>query len=318
MIRISLLLLLTTCTLCCNPSTPTATDAAVAETTAPEPSTSSSSRSAIPYSFNQPDSTWDLAPVLKEISGLTWMPNPAHLIAINDEKGQLFFIDPKEGKVTEQRKFGKAADYEGIEWVNGQIYIVQSSGTLRAVDENADKKSKAKKYKNALSQQDDVEGLGYDADKDQLLLACKSNGDKKDEEAKLVYAFDLKAKELIEPAVLRIERQAILDFLEQQGESEAIKDQFRSKMIFSPSAIAIHPISKEWYISSSVGKLLLILRPNLQIAHVVALDREVHSQPEGLCFAPDGTLWISNEGKGGKPAQIHRFTPRPQEWKKAY
>jgi uncharacterized protein YjiK len=42
---------------------------------------------------------------------------------------------------------------------------------------------------------------------------------------------------------------------------------------------------------------------------MVKLRSKVHAQPEGICFSPDGTLYISNEGDGGD-ATILQFEPK--------
>jgi uncharacterized protein YjiK len=42
---------------------------------------------------------------------------------------------------------------------------------------------------------------------------------------------------------------------------------------------------------------------------VQKLDKELLPQPEGICFSPDGIMFISSEGKGGK-GRILVFQPR--------
>jgi uncharacterized protein YjiK len=37
------------------------------------------------------------------------------------------------------------------------------------------------------------------------------------------------------------------------------------------------------------------------------MNKDLFLQPEGLCFAPDGTLYISSEGKNGSKALLYRF-----------
>ncbi|MEZ4981635.1 MAG: SdiA-regulated domain-containing protein [Saprospiraceae bacterium] len=64
-----------------------------------------------------------------------------------------------------------------------------------------------------------------------------------------------------------------------------------------PSAIAQHPITEEFYILSSVGKLLMVLSAEGEINYIEKLDKKILPQPEGICFEKNGTMWISSEGK---------------------
>ena len=75
---------------------------------------------------------------------------------------------------------------------------------------------------------------------------------------------------------------------------------------FKPSGIAIHPMTGQIYMISSVGKLLVVLNKNRDLSAKYALDKDVFKQPEGICFSPDGDLYISNEGRG-KSANILHF-----------
>ena len=69
---------------------------------------------------------------------------------------------------------------------------------------------------------------------------------------------------------------------------------------FGPSGIAIHPKTREIYIISSVGKLLVILDKKGNLKYFEKLNADIFKQPEGICFEQDGTLYISSEGKSGK------------------
>ncbi len=69
---------------------------------------------------------------------------------------------------------------------------------------------------------------------------------------------------------------------------------------FQPSAIAIHPITGNLYILASVGKSLAVFSKQGKMLSLVRLNSKIHAQPEGICFSPDGTLYIVNEGKDGK------------------
>ena len=50
---------------------------------------------------------------------------------------------------------------------------------------------------------------------------------------------------------------------------------------------------------------------NVHMRHMVKLKKKIHEQPEGIVFAQDGTLYISNEGKDGK-AKIYKFAYQGQ------
>ena len=58
---------------------------------------------------------------------------------------------------------------------------------------------------------------------------------------------------------------------------------------------------------SSVGKLLVIADKNGKVEQAIRLDPVLYNQPEGMTFAPNGDLYISNEGGEGI-ATILRFT----------
>ena len=37
------------------------------------------------------------------------------------------------------------------------------------------------------------------------------------------------------------------------------------------------------------------------------IDKELMPQPEGICFSPEGKLYISSEGKKGEPGNLFEF-----------
>lgn len=83
----------------------------------------------------------------------------------------------------------------------------------------------------------------------------------------------------------------------------------KADVSFKPSAIAIHPQTKNIYVLGSVGKLLIVCNYNGEIISVVELNPALFLQPEGICFDPAGALYISNEGKESV-ATILKFQPK--------
>jgi uncharacterized protein YjiK len=82
------------------------------------------------------------------------------------------------------------------------------------------------------------------------------------------------------------------------------------KVKFHLSCIARHPLTKEWYIVSSVNKVLLVLDNDWKVKEMYDLDPILFKQPEGLAFDPKGNMYISNEGAEGN-ANILYFAYRP-------
>jgi len=83
---------------------------------------------------------------------------------------------------------------------------------------------------------------------------------------------------------------------------EEIKSFFDPKkgdVTFQPSEIAIHPITDEIYMISTVGKLMVVMNRAGIILHIQSLSEEIFKQPEGLCFFPNGDMYISDEGRAG-------------------
>lgn len=72
-----------------------------------------------------------------------------------------------------------------------------------------------------------------------------------------------------------------------------------SKAEFKPSAAGINPVNGKLYIVASVGKILVIADRNGKVEEVIPLNPVLYNQPEGMTFAPNGDLYISNEGGEG-------------------
>lgn len=257
------------------------------------------------YKFETPSQTMPLPGSLMEISGLSYYPTDNQLLAINDEIGLLFYINPESGKVEDKARFGNRGDYEGIEFVGGKICVIKSNGNIYFYNTKDGKTEDVLKTKFNAS--NDVEGLAYDPNKNELLVACKGNpniGDSdKYKKEKNIYRYDLKKNEIEKKPLLNVEDKDLEDFVKEHGKEmdmskSALKKLRNRAKDFSPSGIAIHPTSGDYYLISSQGKTLMVFNSEKDLQAIVFLDAGIHRQPEGICFAPDGTLFISNEGKG--------------------
>lgn len=285
----------------------------------PHTSSSSNTRDSIPaYSFlyhiNEPDTTFRMPASLLEISGIALSQDGTKILAQNDEDGAVFVLDKASGEILNRFSFGKPGDYEDIEVVGDRVYVVKSNSNLFEIRHLGTPEQETIKHSSFLTKDYDVEGLCYDPRTHSLLLACKGIAGEEAlyEGNKAIYRFRLETEhmEAVPPYLINLD--AVSTFLEHNPDLNRIEklvdffDPESDERGFSPSAIAIHPISGHFYITSSVGKVLLVMDQGGIILHVEKLDKSVHPQPEGLFFDADGTLYLSSEGKKSY-GRIHRF-----------
>jgi len=273
----------------------------------------------LPYHLREPNLSFELDNDLEEISGLTLSADGNQLVAIQDEDGLLFFLNKETGEIEREVEFWKDGDYEGVEFAGEDYYVVKSSGTLYRVRRAVEDRLSVEKFNDFLGQKNDVEGLAYDAANRRLLLACKGDAGEGDDYdfKKAIYAFDLSRMKLLpEPAYLISleDVQAYLNSSPTIRKLEKLMDEFspgESEFVFGPSGMAIHPITGNFYLLSAVGNLLMVLNSESEILHLEKLDKDLLPQAEGLCFEPDGTLYLSSEGSGRDPV-VHRYAYQPQ------
>ena len=267
----------------------------------------------------KPDKSWELPKKLVEISGLGFI-NKQRIACVQDEKGNIYVFDLKSEEIEQKVDFGNNGDYEGIEIVENDAWILKSNGTLYQVkDYLKDTEPRVKKYITVLSAKNDAEGLTYDPIDNKLLIACKGHpfvDDKAGKEFKAIYSFDLKSKQLDLKPFLLIEMDTIKDYknyntMTRLGvELLAYFDASKGDVSFQPSGIAIHPISGNVFVLASVGNLLVVFSRAGEMLAIIALKSTHHPKPEGICFSPDGTLFIANEGDDNNKGTIFKFKTR--------
>ena len=268
-----------------------------------------------PYQLGKPDKSWELPDKLIEISGLSFM-NEYKLACIQDEKGNIYVFNLHTGEVERKIDFEDDGDYEGIEIVGQDAWILKSNGTLfEVMDFLNDETPPVRKYATELTGKNDAEGLGFDPLENNLLIACKGHpyvDDKKGKEFKAIYNFSLDQKKLdLNPLFLiimdTIKYYKNYNTMTQLGvELMAFIDDSKGDVSFQPSGMAIHPDSGNLYIIASVGNLLIVYSRESEMLAMYKLRNKYFPQPEGICFSPDGTLYISNEGDEDE-ATILRF-----------
>lgn len=266
------------------------------------------------YDLSAPDEKFDLPPELTEVSGLSFTDD-GKLVMVQDEEGTLFFMDIEKGEVLEERiKFERKGDFEGVEIVGDTAYVLKSNGEISNIYPFQSDDRKVKKYKTDLGSRNDPEGLGYLKHSHQLLIACKATPNisgKKQKDHRAIYVFDLGTGEYATKLHLQIPIKGIRSILGDNAFNRLSKDIAKifsegGDISFQPSGIAVHPITSNIYVIASVGKLLVVFNQKGAMVNMVKLDNSIFKQPEGICFNPDGDLFISNEGKQGQ-GNVLRF-----------
>ncbi|MCF6241759.1 MAG: SdiA-regulated domain-containing protein [Bacteroidales bacterium] len=252
---------------------------------------------SISFDLKKPVKTIKLPAELVEISALSYYKNNL-LAAVQDENGFIYLINYKTGKIIEKIKIENFGDFEGIEIIDSTAYMMKSDGTIYRVENFIDENRKIEKFNPGFNAKNDCEGLAYDAQNHELLIACKAKAALAGNIQKNEHLPDLKKYRAIYP--LRTDNMQVNvkpKFLLEKNEYEKIS----KTGDFKPSAIAIHPKTGNVYIIASAGKLLVILDKNGNYLGHAQLKPEIFRQPEGICFSPDGKkIFIANEGKGKK------------------
>lgn len=245
-----------------------------------------------PLKYRMPDD-------LLEISGLSFIKgDPSRFFAIQDEEGKLFF-----GKLGAERvshtKFGKHGDYEDVAICGNFVTVLKSNGKLYTFplkEINDTELTNVKEIDNLLPG-GEYESMYADETAHKLYILCKNCDDEKTTKSSSGYVFNIAPDGTLQAAGnFKIDVKEIV----KQTKDEKIK--------FRPSAMAKNPVTREWYIVSSVNKLLVVANASWKVTAVYPLDHKILLQPEGLAFDKQGNMYISNEGDEFSRGNILKFS----------
>jgi uncharacterized protein YjiK len=240
---------------------------------------------------------YDLSSNLDEISGITFHPDNSNLLyAIQDEDGKVFTYDLATEKVVDEFTFGKNGDYEGIATDGKYIYVLRSDGDIYYIpfEHNRDKNS-VKIIKNVVPK-GEYESLAYQAQDNSLLILCKECKVDKSKATLTGYKFGV-----LPDGSLNTPSSFAIDLQQLKSLDNTLSTQLK------PAAITYNQHSKEWYILSSIDKVLIVADLDFHIKKVIPFKRSQFEQPEGMAISKEGHLYISSEMGNTSSASLYKF-----------
>lgn len=246
------------------------------------------------FDLSKPSRRYKLGKRYSEASGIALMPGETTLAFVQDEQIRIYGLDLHSGKVKETQAF-HSGDAEDVVILGCTAYVLAAGAkpAVYVIKDYTDRETQIDRCDLGLNENDDPEGLCYDAQGNRLLIACKGSslpGDR----TRSVFSFDLDTQTPdTKSPVFKIDS-AHLDL---QGKT------------FHPSGIAIHPQSNDIYLVGTKGvKLLVCCGWDGTVKSHTKLDKHLFEQPEGVAFSESGELFLCSEGKK-KRARIYGFSP---------
>lgn len=228
---------------------------------------------------------------LDEISGLVFYNKDTSLLAIQDENGMLYKIPLSHPNHIQKWKFAASDDYEDIVLKDSTFYVLVSNGDIVAFRFFNPDSFFQTRYQFPYEGKNEFEAMYISGS--HLVLICKDcAADKK--KSLGTYSFNTDQVQYA-PGILEIDADAIAA---RTG---------KRKIKFKPSAARVHPLERRLYLLSAVNNLLVITDSLGVPLEVAELSKSHFKQPEGLEFAPNGTMIISNEAAGTGVANILIF-----------
>jgi hypothetical protein len=244
-----------------------------------------------PVKYNMPDE-------LLEISGITFNNGKNDsLYAEQDEEGKVFYFKLGDKQVKYSR-FGKKGDYEDIAIGHNQVIMLRSDGVLFTFPFNRVRSKEITDVQKleGLLPAGEYEGMYADEKSGLLYILCKHCTDDHTTKSSSGYIFALQADGTLKQSG---------DFSINVKSIEKILG--KKRIGFHPSAIAKNVNTNEWYILSSVNKMLVVTDINWNVKTVYPLNTSLFGQPEGMAFDTDYNLYISNEGSKTSEGNVLKF-----------
>lgn len=241
-----------------------------------------------PYDFFKPTQTFEMPDLLNEISGIA-IKEQGLVYCIQDEIGTIFLYNLNKESIEEIYRFSDIGDFEDITYHNGNAYVLRSDGALFSL--------KLANYPKNIDMQYipiqtlNLEGITYDVRNESFIIACHESNITDSLNKRNIYRLSTKKKTNKLTKELSVSVDKVNDYFKQYYSDIKV-----STVNFSPSAIALHPVTGDYYILSATDRMVLIYDSQKKIKTIYALPSNIFYKPEGIGFYANGDLLIANEG----------------------
>lgn len=248
------------------------------------------------YNLNEPQQM-EFPPELEEVSGITFVNGDSNrLLAQQDEQGHVYYLKAGD-KSTKYVKFAGKGDYEDIAVSNDRIVLLRSDGSFFSfpLQELYEAEIDAMVSEKILPK-GEYESLAASITNSRLYVLCKQCSVDKKTSQTTGYILKLESGgQIIKEGSFSIDNEEISKYVKLKGKA------------FRPSALTRNEKTNEWYIVSSINKLLLIADHDWKVKEAHLLNPKLFNQPEGIAFDKDNNLYISNEAGDSGRATLLKF-----------
>lgn len=233
---------------------------------------------------------------LDEISGHVFLPGNDNIVyCVQDERGVIYAYDLSKKLIIDSIPFARKGDFEGITTDGRFFYVLKSNGNIYSVPVDSNIGQESKIFKD-IAGNNEYESIGIDTARLQLAILCKECKEDKKNGGSTGYLLTY-----TETGEVSKDKSFVVDWTELTALSD------KSFKSFKPSAISKDPISGNWYILSSIDKVLVVADSNFTPELVIPFSRRDYEQPEGLAFDSQGKLYISSEIGSTDAAKLYRI-----------
>lgn len=251
------------------------------------------------YDLNHPE-IFPMRESLLEISGIAMTPETKDTIYAQHDEGGTVYSLVLDNKFVRTSTFRNSGDFEDITiWKNWGV-MLRSDGVFWTfpMEETKEKRMESAAEWQNLLPKGEYESMYADPNSDKIFVLCKSCKIDKDKNHVSGYILTISEKgELEFSRDFQINTERISE--------EAIK--YKKRRRFKPSAITFNQKTEEWFILSSINKMLVATDKEWNLKEIYHLNPKIYIQPEGIAFDAENNLYIASEGNKVRPATISRI-----------